>query len=120
MKPLSHFLMLDCRISLLDYMATVHSLSGENAGPEGNGHFLHVPCNTFRAKIRHIVIAVIFDSFWPKLLEVPGNPAKLGAGARDGFTSPPSRGRHSEEVFPTLLGVEQDRLDSLRERGVIE
>ncbi|MCG8357496.1 MAG: CoA transferase [Kiloniellales bacterium] len=197
--------MLDCQISLLNYMATMHFLSGKSPGPEGNGHFVHVPYNTFRTKTRHIIIAVIFDSFWPKLLEVlgnpaldredfleqpgrlaqrafieaeiekvlvtrdaehwlealsrqripcapvndfehaltdpqvlarnmvvdvpmpggqpvsmPGNPVKLGAGSDDGFVAPPRRGEHSEEVFTTLLGMKQDRLASLRERGVIE
>lgn len=67
--------MLDCQISMLNYMATMYFLSGKNPGREGNGHFVHVPYNTFRTKTRHIIIAVIFDSFWPKLVELLGSPA---------------------------------------------
>jgi len=62
--------MLDCQISLLNYMATMFFLSGENPGRLGNAHFVHVPYNTFKTRDQHIIIAVIFDSFWEKLLEV--------------------------------------------------
>lgn len=62
--------MLDCQISLLNYMATMYFLSGENPVQEGNGHFVHVPYNTFRTRTQHIIIAVIGDAFWPNLLEV--------------------------------------------------
>lgn len=62
--------MLDCQVSLLNYMATMFFLSGENPSRLGNAHFVHVPYNTFRTQDQHIIIAVIFDSFWEKLLEV--------------------------------------------------
>ncbi len=61
--------MLDAQISLLNYIATMYFLSGENPRPEGNGHVAHVPYNTFRTKTRHIIIAVIVDSFWDALVE---------------------------------------------------
>ena len=48
------------------------------------------------------------------------NPVKLGNGSDNGFMALPRLGEHSEEVFTTRLGMERDRLDSLRERGVIE
>ena len=79
--------MLDCQISLLNYMATMHFLSGKNPGREGNGHFVHVPYNTFKTKTNHIIIAIIFDSFWPKFLEVLDNPALC----RDEFLDQPGR-----------------------------
>ena len=62
--------MLDCQISLLNYMATMYFLSGKNPERLGNAHFVHVPYNTFKTSDQHIIIAVIFDSFWEKLLEV--------------------------------------------------
>lgn len=62
--------MLDCQVSLLNYMATMHFLSGEDPQPLGNGHFVHVPYNTFRTQTQHIIIAVIGDGFWNNLLEV--------------------------------------------------
>lgn len=62
--------MLDCQISLLNYMATMYFLSGKNPEPLGNGHFVHVPYNTFKTSDGYIIIAVIYDSFWDNLLEV--------------------------------------------------
>lgn len=62
--------MLDCQISLLNYMATMHFLSGENPHPIGNSHFVHVPYNTFTTSDGEIVIAVITDNFWHNLKQV--------------------------------------------------
>ncbi|AVO54508.1 CaiB/BaiF CoA-transferase family protein [Ectopseudomonas mendocina] len=60
--------MLDCQISMLNYMATMYFLSGENPEPLGNGHFVHVPYNTYRTADGFIIVAVIFDSFWDNLV----------------------------------------------------
>ncbi|KGE04494.1 CaiB/BaiF CoA transferase family protein [Pseudohaliea rubra] len=62
--------MLDCQISMLNYMATMYFLSGQEPTPIGNAHFVHVPYNSYRTADGHIIIAVIFDSFWDNLLEV--------------------------------------------------
>ena len=64
---------------MLNYMATMYFLSGEIPGQEGNGHFVHVPYNTFHTQSRNIVIAVIFDSFWESLLEVLDLPQEFHA-----------------------------------------
>lgn len=60
--------MLDVQISLLNYMATMYSLSGEIPGPIGNGHFVHTPYNSFETADDTIIIAVIGDTFWPALV----------------------------------------------------
>jgi len=62
--------MLDCQISMLNYMATMHFLSGEDPHPIGNSHFVHVPYNTFKTSDGYIVIAVITDNFWQNLKKV--------------------------------------------------
>lgn len=62
--------MLDCQVSMLNYMATMFFLSGKEPTPIGNSHFVHVPYNSYRTADGHIIIAVIFDSFWENLLEV--------------------------------------------------
>jgi CoA:oxalate CoA-transferase len=67
--------MLDCQISMLNYMATMFFLSGEVPQPIGNSHFVHVPYNSYPTADGHIIIAVIFDSFWENLLEVVDEPA---------------------------------------------
>ena len=59
--------MLDCQISMLNYMATMFFLSGDNPHPIGNSHFVHVPYNTFTCSDGFIVIAVITDNFWQNL-----------------------------------------------------
>ena len=62
--------MLDCQLSMMNYMATMHSMSGEIPGPLGNSHFVHVPYNTFKTKTDMFVIACVGDQFWPPLLEL--------------------------------------------------
>jgi crotonobetainyl-CoA:carnitine CoA-transferase CaiB-like acyl-CoA transferase len=66
--------MLDCQVSMLNYMATMHFLSGEDPHPIGNSHFVHVPYNTFGTSDGFIVIAVITDNFWQNLKQVVGCP----------------------------------------------
>ena len=62
--------MLDVQISLLNYMATMYSMSGEIPEPIGNSHFVHTPYNTFETADDTIIIAVIGDRFWPPLVEL--------------------------------------------------
>ena len=66
--------MLDCQVSMLNYMATMYFLSGENPHPIGNSHFVHVPYNTFHTSDGFIVIAVITDNFWQNLKQVVNCP----------------------------------------------
>ena len=66
--------MLDCQISMLNYMATMHSMSGLIPEPIGNSHFVHMPYNTFRTKDFPIVIAAVGDQFWPRLLKIFRDP----------------------------------------------
>ncbi|MEH6607319.1 MAG: CoA transferase [Pseudomonadales bacterium] len=62
--------MVDVQVSLLNYMATMYSLSGEDPFPIGNSHFVHVPYNTYPTSDGHLVIAVITDNFWQNLKTV--------------------------------------------------
>ncbi|MEJ5224931.1 MAG: CoA transferase [Anaerolineales bacterium] len=62
--------MLDAQISLLNYMATMHFLSGLIPDKLGNGHFVHVPYDTFQCSDGYIIIAIIADNFWEALLTV--------------------------------------------------
>ena len=47
----------------------MYFLSGEIPQPLGNGHFVHVPYNTFRAHDRWIIVAVVTDGGWLGLVE---------------------------------------------------
>ena len=66
--------MLDCQISMLNYMATMQTMSGIIPAPIGNSHFVHMPYNSFATKDYPIVIAAVGDQFWPRLLKIFNNP----------------------------------------------
>ncbi len=85
--------MFDCQLSLLNYMATMYLMSGVSPGRSGNGHFVHVPYNTFRTKTRYLIIAVITDNFWINLVELLNDDALR----REEFKTQP--GRLSNKAF---------------------
>lgn len=62
--------MVDCQISMLNYMATMYFMSGQNPTPIGNAHFVHVPYDTFPTSDGFIIIAVITDNFWLNLVDI--------------------------------------------------
>jgi crotonobetainyl-CoA:carnitine CoA-transferase CaiB-like acyl-CoA transferase len=66
--------MLDAQVSLLNYMATMHLMSGLLPERIGNEHFVHVPYNTYPTKDGYIMIACIGDAFYQCLLEVFDHP----------------------------------------------
>ena len=66
--------MLDCQISMLNYMATMQTMSGVVPEPIGNSHFVHMPYNSFLTKDYPIVIAAVGDQFWPRLLKLFNHP----------------------------------------------
>lgn len=79
--------MLDCQVALLNYMATMHFLSGKNPVQEGNSHFAHVPYNTFATKTRYIIVCCLLDESWISLTEVLG----LQDLRTEAFSSQPGR-----------------------------
>jgi crotonobetainyl-CoA:carnitine CoA-transferase CaiB-like acyl-CoA transferase len=85
--------MFDCQLSLLNYMATMYLMSGVAPQRSGNGHFVHVPYNTFRTKTRYLIVAVITDNFWLNLVELLGDDELR----RDEFRTQP--GRLAEKAF---------------------
>ena len=85
--------MFDCQLSLLNYMATMYLMSGVAPERSGNGHFVHVPYNTFRTKTRYLIIAVITDNFWLNLVELLDDDELR----RDEFRTQP--GRLAQKAF---------------------
>lgn len=61
--------MLDTQISLLNYIVSMYFLSGVIPERVGSGHMVHVPYNTFQCSDGHIVVTVIMDEFWGRLLQ---------------------------------------------------
>lgn len=86
--------MLDVQISLLNYMGTMHLMSGLIPEPLGNAHFVHVPYNSFRTKTGYIIIACIGDAFFENLLEVIPH-AELRA---DAYKTQPGRYRDRDRI----------------------
>lgn len=79
--------MFDCQLSLLNYIATMYLMSGKLTERVGNGHFVHVPYNTFRTKTRHLIVAVITDGFWRELVDLLDDDELR----RDEFATQPGR-----------------------------
>ncbi|ALM89615.1 MULTISPECIES: CaiB/BaiF CoA transferase family protein [Alteromonas] len=90
--------MLDCQISLLNYMATMYFLSEKDPFPIGNSHFVHVPYNTFKTADGFIVIAVITDNFWQNLKTV----VKIDALDLPEFDTQPGRWAKKDFIDETL------------------
>lgn len=61
--------MLDVQISLLNYMATMYLMSGTVPAGIGNGHFVHVPYNSYPTADGHIIIACIGDPFFERFVD---------------------------------------------------
>jgi crotonobetainyl-CoA:carnitine CoA-transferase CaiB-like acyl-CoA transferase len=61
--------MQDAQVSLLNYMATMTSLSGEAPKASGNAHFVHVPYDSFPTRDRHIIIAIITNELWKTFIQ---------------------------------------------------
>ncbi|MFC3095346.1 CoA transferase [Alteromonas sediminis] len=93
--------MLDCQISLLNYMATMYFLSGKDPFPIGNSHFVHVPYNTFTTSDGFIVIAVITDNFWQNLKQV----VNVAAFDDDKYDTQPGRWAAQDFINSTLNEV---------------
>ena len=69
--------MLDVQVSLLNYMATMYLMSGEVPGRIGNGHFVHVPYNTYPTQDGFVVVACIGDAFFERFVQMLPLPELL-------------------------------------------
>ena len=85
--------MFDAQLSLLNYMGTMYLMSGISPGRSGNGHFVHVPYDTFRTTTRHLIVAVIADSGWANLVSL------LGDEALNNLLFADQRGRFANKAF---------------------
>jgi crotonobetainyl-CoA:carnitine CoA-transferase CaiB-like acyl-CoA transferase len=62
--------MLDSQISTLNYPATIYFLSNEIPTRIGNAHINHVPYDVYPCRDGHIILAVVTDEFWRKLMVI--------------------------------------------------
>jgi crotonobetainyl-CoA:carnitine CoA-transferase CaiB-like acyl-CoA transferase len=75
--------MLDAQISLLNYMATMYFMSGKVPEGIGNGHFVHVPYNSYATSDGHIIVACIGDAFFERFAECMDLPALRDPALRE-------------------------------------
>ena len=61
--------MLDCQASLLNYIATMHLISGKDPQPIGNEHPVHAPFNSYKTADGFIILSVVHEDFWPNLVK---------------------------------------------------
>ena len=61
--------MLDCQASLLNYIATMHLISGKDPQPIGNEHPVHAPFNSYKTANGFIILSVVHEDFWPNLVK---------------------------------------------------
>ena len=61
--------MLDCQASLLNYIATMHLISGKDPQPIGNEHPVHAPFNSYKTDDGFIILSVVHEDFWPTLVK---------------------------------------------------
>ena len=61
--------MLDCQASLLNYIATMHLISGIDPKPIGNEHPVHTPFNSYKTSDGAIILSVVHEDFWPNLVK---------------------------------------------------
>ena len=93
--------MLDCQISLLNYLVSMSGFSGRDPVPMGNAHSVHVPYNSYRTADGFIVIAVLTDRFWQNLKQVVDAPEL----DRPEFDSPAGRVASRDFIDATLNRV---------------
>lgn len=79
--------MLDVQVSLLNYMATMHLMSDIVPQRLGNGHFVHVPYNTYATQDGFVVVACIGDAFFERFLQMLPLPELLDPA----FAAQPAR-----------------------------
>ena len=90
--------MQDAQISLLNYMATMHFLSGEVPSRIGNSHFVHVPYDSFECTDGYIIICVITDGFWKSVTQVLDLP-ELDTEENE---VQPGRWKNREQIYSAI------------------
>jgi crotonobetainyl-CoA:carnitine CoA-transferase CaiB-like acyl-CoA transferase len=90
--------MLDCQVSLLNYMATMFLMSGEQPARLGNAHFAHVPYDTFPTATLDLVVCILTDAQWQRFATMIG----MGDENREEFATRFGRLVGRERLLPLI------------------
>ena len=97
--------MLDVQLSMLNYTATMHLMSGLPAERMGNEHTLHAPYNAYRATDGWLFVAIVLNPHWLALVQALGTASY-----------PPELEKHLDYLRQDRL---TDRLNRLEERSSV-
>jgi crotonobetainyl-CoA:carnitine CoA-transferase CaiB-like acyl-CoA transferase len=101
--------MLDAQISMLNYMATMYLMSGIVPEGIGNGHFVHVPYNSFPTADGHVIVACIGDAFFERFANFIG----IEELRKPEYLKQPVRYAHKERIDRLLGRAARGRAHSL-------
>lgn len=93
--------MLDVQVSLLNYMATMHLMSGHVPDRIGNGHFVHVPYNLYPTSDGWVVVACIGDAFFERLQQMLPLPELMNPE----YARQPARLRDKEKIDAVIASA---------------
>lgn len=93
--------MLDVQISMLNYMATMHLMSGQVPEGIGNGHFVHVPYNAYPTADGYVAVACIGDAFFERFLQMLPLPELLNPA----YSKHPARLANKEAIDRAIEGA---------------
>ena len=100
----------DGLIGMLGYLAQLSFVTGEDPRPVGSMHPTIVPYGSFAAADGYIIIAVLSETFWPKLCQALERP-ELAEDKR--FSTLPDR-RENREVLEEIIS------EVIRSKTVVE
>ena len=86
--------LLDATLSLLSYVATAATATGENPPPVGSGHHSVVPYGAFPTRDGWIAVPVIGDKLWRRLCQA----LHLDLGEREDLATNPQRAQNRDRV----------------------
>lgn len=95
--------MMDVQLSLSSYLGAM-ALLGQSPPRMGNAHPAHVPYDTYPTLDGHIVLAVVFPAFWPRLcsaLQAPDLDTVAYATPEGRVTHRTAIDRRLREIFST-------------------
>ena len=64
-------------------------------------------------------MVVEIDGPGKEKIKTIGNPLKMGKTPIDTFTRPPMLGEHTREVLMNLLGYSTEKIEGLKQKGVV-
>ncbi len=94
--------MFDTQISMLNYLVSWYTASGDVPGPIGTGHQGLEPYGAFKTKDGLLVWTIGTESFWQQLCQVLGIP-EMASDPR--FVTAKERHAHRDEMKQMLEGI---------------